>query len=169
MPRNIRPIRVEGQLAYVPLTKGYEAIINAADVPLVKEYNWSACVRSRSVYAVRTDNTGLTPRKVLLHRLLMSEPQGLEIDHRDGNGLNNRRKNLRSATHSENTYNRRVNKNNTSGLKGVYWYKRAQKWMARIGVNGNREYLGLFETPEEAHAAYCAASRKLHGEFGRVE
>jgi hypothetical protein len=169
MPRNIRPIRLDGNIAYVPLTRGYEAIIDAADAPLVEGFNWSAMVAPRSVYAKRNDRTGDKARTVQMHRVILSEPEGLEVDHIDGDGLNNTRDNLRVATKAQNQHNRRINRDNTSGLKGVSWCKHAGKCQARITINGKLKHLGYFNTKEEAHAAYCEASAKFHKEFGRTE
>ena len=89
------------------------------------------------------------------------------IDHRDGNSTNNRWSNLRRATPSQNNANRRRPRHNTSGYKGVYF--RWGFWRACIKRNGRRIYLGVFATPEEAHAAYVAAARKLFGEFARPD
>lgn len=168
-PKQIRPIRVEGNVAYVPLTKGYEAVIDAEDVPLVEGWCWRASIEDGIVYAKRTHNVNGKRINVRMHRLLMGSPQGLEIDHRDGNGLNNRRSNLRVATSSQNKQNQGIRADNTSGFKGVTWVKRDRKWQARIEVGGKRRFLGLFKTPEAAHAAYVAANAELHGSFGRVE
>jgi hypothetical protein len=89
------------------------------------------------------------------------------IDHRDGDPSNNRWKNLRRATRSQNCANRRVPRNNSCGLKGVShdgW-----SWRATIHKQGRRHYLGSFSTPEAAHAAYAKAARKLFGEFARTK
>jgi hypothetical protein len=169
MIRNIRPIRIEGNIAYVPLTRGYEAIIDAADVPLVAGHNWCALVRPHTVYAGRGDCTGPTFRTVQMHRVLMGEPDGLDVDHEDGNGLNNTRDNLRPATRPQNQHNARTRSDNTSGYKGVYWSNREGVWKAQIRINGRRKYLGRHDTPEDAYASYCEASKKYHGEFGRIE
>lgn len=170
MSRKIRQIRVEGKIAYVPLTQGYEAIIDAADVPLVEGRNWSATENGGIIYA-RSNLSGKNRNysRNYMHRLLMGNPPRKKVDHRDGNGLNNRRGNLRSATHAENICNQKTRTNNTSGFKGVSWNKRAGKWVANIRVDGKSQYLGLFVCPVEAHAAYCEASERLHGEFGRTE
>jgi hypothetical protein len=164
-----RPIRIEGDVAYVPLTKGYEAIIDAADVPLVEGFNWCSHVKPRAVYAVRTDFSGPAQRTVRLHRTIMGEPDGFEVDHRDGDGLNNRRTNLRIATSSQNKHNQRLNTRNSSGFKGVSWFTRLRKWQARIAVNGKAVYLGSYRCSTAAHFAYAKASRELHGEYGRFE
>jgi hypothetical protein len=165
----IRPIRICGDVAYVPLTQGYEAIIDVADVSLVDCYNWRSLLTGATVYAFRSDYSGNKKRSVSVHRTIMGEPDVLHVDHRDGDGLNNRRDNLRLATRSQNMHNRRVNRNSKSGFKGVFWHKAGKKWMAQIKINGEPIYLGLFASPEEAHAAYRRASEQYHGEFGRTE
>jgi hypothetical protein len=91
------------------------------------------------------------------------------IDHRDGNPTNNRWKNLRVATSSQNNANRPRPRHNTSGFKGVHFNAGRGKWQASICKDWRTIYLGLFATPEAAHAAYAAAARKLFGEFARPE
>jgi HNH endonuclease/AP2 domain-containing protein len=91
------------------------------------------------------------------------------IDHRDGDGTNNRWSNLRRATMSQNAANRRRPRQNTSGYKGVYLCRKTGKWRACIGKDGETIQLGRFETPQAAHKAYVAAARKLFGEFARAE
>ena len=92
-----------------------------------------------------------------------------QLDHCDLDPSNNRIGNLRRATNSQNMHNSGRHRNNSSGFKGVRWHKRAQKWDARIRIGaGERLHLGLFNTAEAAHAAYCAAAAKHHGEFSRT-
>jgi hypothetical protein len=165
--RQIRPIRIDGNIAYVPLTKGYEAVIDAADAALICRWNWSAEIDGHTVYAKRKDCSGPKPRKVFLHRAIMGEPEALQVDHRDGNGLNNRRANLREATRQQNMHNQRTRCDSTSGFKGVGPSK--GKWQARIKLHGKVRHLGYFHTPEVAHAAYCKASKELHGDYGRTQ
>jgi hypothetical protein len=95
-------------------------------------------------------------------------PHGMDIDHINGDGLDNRWSNLRLATRAENIRNSRTKATNTSGFKGVSWHKRDRKWQAHIKINGRSKNLGLFEAPEDAHAAYVAAAQKYHGEFARA-
>jgi hypothetical protein len=92
----------------------------------------------------------------------------VEIDHADGDGLNNRWKNLRLATRSENNSNTRLPRHNTSGLKGAYFDKRTGRWLAQIRHQKQQIYLGKFDTAEEAHAAYCEAAARHHGAFART-
>ncbi len=167
-----RQIRVEGDIAIIPLTKGYEAIIDAADVPIVEALRWRALVVRRkdgsieNVYASSNAKGGNT---VYLHRFIAGEPEGLHVDHRDGDGLNCRRDNLRPCTASQNNCNRRRGIRNTSGFKGASWNASVGKWLARITVRGKRHNLGHFDTPEEAHAAYVKGAAMHHGEFARHE
>ena len=114
----------------------------------------------------------LQGRRYLAHRLVWLHVHGVWptnwLDHRDGDGLNNKLGNLREATKSENGCNRGAQANNTSGLKGVRWHKPRQKWLAQIGYKGRKRHLGLFDTPEQAHAAYCRAAIEYHGSFARA-
>lgn len=165
--REIRPIRVEGQVAYVPLTQGYTAIIDAADVPIVDGVNWFARRDAASVYAARTVWTGSKHITVLMHRLISGCADGVIPDHKDGDGLNNRRDNLRDASNSQNTRNSRRRVNNKSGIKGVVLTARG-RWQAQIRVNGKDHWLGYHNCRTAAAFAYARASRELHGEFGRI-
>jgi hypothetical protein len=169
----IRPIRIEGNIAYVPLTQGYEAVIDADDAPLVINSNWAAQVKRRrdgsvrTVYAFQMRGGRSDHRMFYMHRVIAGVPEGMVTDHRDGDGLNNRRSNLRHATDLQNGRNMRLSAANTSGVKGVYWAKRERRWVAEIRADG-KQCLGYFRSIEQAAAAYAKASAELHGEFGRV-
>ena len=91
-------------------------------------------------------------------------PKG-HLDHINRQRTDNRIVNLREATNTENCRNSRMKANNTSGFKGVDWLKKHKKWRATIRVDRKQYHLGLFDTPEEAHAAYCTAADAWHGEF----
>ena len=90
------------------------------------------------------------------------------LDHRDCNGLNNRWSNLREADLSENGFNRRTSKRNTTGFKGVSFNKLQKKFEVRLQVRGVSLFLGRWPTAKEAHAKYVKASKKYHGEFART-
>ena len=170
MANPVRPIRIEGDVAYLTLTHGHEAIIDADDVPMVAGVNWRALVSDCTVYAVRGHRTGTKVATIYMHRTIMAAPEGLEVDHINCNGLDNRRKeNLRIATRSENTHNTRIRSDNSSGFKGVNWHNQNGKWRARIQFGSKRKHLGCFATLEEAHDAYIKASAQYHGAFGRTE
>jgi hypothetical protein len=161
-------INVIGDVAYVPLTRGYYAIINADDVEKVERYQWHAMVRARTVYAVRSDYSSGKMKKIGMHRLIANAGDMHVIDHIDGDGLNNRSANLRQASVSQNCMNRRLAKNSTTLCKGVTFVAKEKKYWARIMANGSRVSLGYYKTAQEAAAAYVAASSQYHGEFGRA-
>lgn len=95
-------------------------------------------------------------------------PKG-DVDHREGYPNENRPGDIRDSTRSQNLANSKRPKHNTSGFKGVAWHSKAKRWRAEISVNRKRIYLGLFDNPVEAHAAYCIAADQHHGEFARHE
>jgi len=176
MTKPIREIRIEGNIAHVPLTQGYEALIDAADVPKVSKWNWCANVSRHqdgsiyTVYARRTDRASGRPVSIQMHRVIAGTPSGYDTDHRDCDGLNNRRSNLRTATKAQNQHNQRPRRKLTaSGVKGVSWHKGDSKWQSRLKRNGKEHYLGSFASIEEAAAVYAKANATIHGEFGRAE
>jgi hypothetical protein len=160
-----RPIRIEGEIAYVPLPDGTEAIIDAEDAELVGKHNW--CLNSGYVMTTLPLGSGKY-RALLLHRLVMGEPEGKMVDHRNGNKLDNRKAFLRPATVAENGSNQGIPRHNTSGRKGVSWHKDLKKWQASIQHEGKKLHLGYFTDLEEAAQAYCQAALKHHGEFARI-
>ena len=166
MPVSVRPIRIEGNIAHVTLTKGYVAVIDAEDVPLVDGLNWTTRVSPWGVYAYRKATGGR--RNVHLHRVLMGDPDGLQVDHIDGDSLNNRRSNLRVATASQNSQNTKRRKDNGSGFKGVSFDKARGLWNARIWSKCELKRLGYYRCRTAAAVAYVKASRELHGEFARM-
>jgi hypothetical protein len=102
---------------------------------------------------------------VRLHRVITKAQKGEIVDHINHNKLDNRRANLRIATHAENIRNSKFRSNNTSGYKGVYFCKQTGRWSAQIKANGKTRRLGRFDTAREAGAIYDRAASKLHGEF----
>ena len=121
---------------------------------------WSVCCSctSRTLYAVRN---GLR-----MHRVILGELDGPDVDHRDTDGLNNQKHNLRRCTKSENQQNRDAPSNNTSGYKGVG--RSGGRWYAGIKVDGQTFRLGYFDIKEDAAEAYNKAALKHHGEFSRL-
>ena len=160
-----RIIQIVGDVAYVPLTKGYVAIIDAEDVRKVHAWDWSARVKGHTVYAQRVFRRDGKSKMVLLHHQLMGIPDGGHIDHINHNGLDNRRSNLRFATESQNQQNRRVSSRSRLGLKGVYFDAKRGKYVAAIQKDKRKQTLGLFETAEEAKVAYDKAAYTLHEQF----
>ncbi len=168
MKRTIRPIIISGNTAFITLSQGYIAKIDAADVALVEGVNWCATVDPCTVYAMRTEQIGGRQKTIKLHRQIMDPPHGLQVDHISGDGLDCRRKNMRLATRFQNARNARRSRANTSGFKGVSWHVGGQNWQAMIWGRGKNKHLGHFTTPEAAHAAYVEASERLWGEFARA-
>jgi hypothetical protein len=164
----IRPIRLDGNIAYVPLTRGCEAIIDASDAGMICQFNWRIqSAGPNHKYAGRSVKLNGHQTIILMHRFICQASPGDYIDHVNGNRLDNRRDNIRICTQSENLCNRAKQSNNRSGYKGVYLHAPGV-WRSRIQFRGNLTDLGLFNDPEAAHQAYVAAARRLHGEFMRA-
>ena len=142
-------------------TNGYEVQIDKIDVDLNK-YGWH--VNTRGYVVCNTRQDGMHNKK--MHAVIakrMGLKKGFEADHENGIKTDNRRKNLRFATHSQNLANSKRYSTNTSGYKGVS--RHGNKWQAEICVRGKKLYLGYFKDPEEAHEAYIKAAQKYFGEF----
>jgi hypothetical protein len=155
--------------AEIPLTRGYVALIDEADYEAVTGAGaWCANTSSADhvVYAQRgfRGADGLQ-RTVQMHRFLTGWDV---VDHRNGNGLDNRRSNLRPATIAQNAMNRRRRADNTSGFKGVSFRKETEVWRAYVSVLGKRVWLGQYRTAIEAAAAYDVAAKLHYGEFARL-
>jgi hypothetical protein len=152
----------------VPLSQNKYTIISWQDAELDSN-SW--CLGSGG-YAVRHNPAGKA--NICLHRVVMSRVLGraLEeyefVDHIDGDKLNNRRENLRLVTSKQNSRNRRISKNNTSGYKGVTFLAKREKWLAQIWHQGKNMNLGLYDSPALAAHAYNEAALKYHGEHAQL-
>ena len=169
--RPVHTLNLCKPVAVIELTRGYSTIIDAEDLPLVGGFDWHALVCRNGVYAARKPLGNSRTRRgvILMHRVLLSAPESMLVDHRDGDGLNNRRCNLRLADRFQNVQNSKIRGDNASGFKGVSWNKRQGKWVAQIAARGsNQKHLGYFASAEAAHQAYCAAANEMHGEFAHT-
>lgn len=167
MKRAPRPISIVGDIAYVALTRGKIATIDADMVPVVEPYSWSCRPRGYAFRAVRSKGQS---RTIYLHRVILGvEGTVTVVDHIDGNPLNNRRANLRLASIAQNQHNRRMDCDNKTGLKGASFNARIGKYSAQIRHEGKKVHLGYFLTAQEANAAYAAAARRFYGNFARSE
>ena len=156
-----------GDVKEIPLTGkhgyGRVALVDDEDYALVSHRKWHAKVdEGGRIYACTSINTPSGTRHVRMHKLLTGYTL---TDHRNGNGLDNQRHNLRPATNAQNVMNKGARPDNTSGFKGVT--REAHGWRAVIKANGARRHLGYFSTPELAARAYDAAAVEMHGEFAR--
>lgn len=152
----------------IPLTRGKFAIIDAADAELISGYKWHTHRSGNQFYAAaRVTIAPYTRRWVRMHRLIMNAPDHLVVDHINGDGLDNRRVNLRLATQQQNIFNRKKDYDNTSGFKGVECRTADMglRCRARIRVNGKMIYLGTYGSAEEAARVYDAAAIEYYGEF----
>ena len=143
--------------------RGLSFYFDKKDYPKIKDYYW--CVIKRSHEVICSTNN-IPNRK--LHRYLMGDPQGMEVDHINHNRADCRKENMRVCTHQQNEYNVPKQRNNSTGHKGVTYHKSYGKYMARISVDHKRITLGFFDTAVEAYNAYVNASQKYHGTYGCV-
>jgi len=148
-------------------TNGFRFFIDQEDETRVNQYCWYAAKKKadNTYYVVST-----TAEHILLHRMLVNATGSVEVDHENGNGLDNRKENLRIATRLQNARNRRKTlivggRKATSQYKGVMW--RGGKWVATIWYDGKSRHLGVYDSEIDAAMAYDAASEKHHGRFGR--
>lgn len=147
----------------IKLTKGRVALVDDEDYEsVVSEGSW--CLTGDGKYAYRRING----KPKTLHRFLMSPGQGIYVDHRNGDGLDCRRSNLRLATPGQNNENRGIQSNNACGYKGVTATKHGYRWRAILRTKGRRIHLGYFDSKEEAARAYDEAAKKYHAEFAQL-
>ena len=169
-----KPFKIEGTYCrLIPLTQGKWAIVDEADYYWLMQWKWCVqkCKKTGRYYAYRSERVDGKWVLISMARQIlgMGYRDASKADHIDPvKTTENRRKNLRPATQTENNRNVGIQKNNTSGYKGVSWSKAARKWLAQITVDRAYIYLGVFVSKEEAYAAYCMAAFKYHGEFARV-
>jgi len=130
-----------------------ETLVTTSDLDKLHEFpgRWYAKWddSTNSYYVVGNQGNSRT-KKTLIHRYILDCPQDLVVDHINHNTLDNTRSNLRIATKSINQHNRRLNKNSSSGVTGVTWYKQTGKWQARIKINGQETHLGYYDDIENA-------------------
>ena len=141
----------------IELTQGKVALVDDEDYECLARHEWRTLKNCNRYYAARS-------RSILMHRVIMNAQKGQEIDHKDGNGLDNRRTNLRFCTRSQNNQNRRKTWG-SSQYKGVSWWKRDNEWEVSIKHNKKQYHLGHYK--DEIHAAkvYDAKAKELFGEF----
>ena len=159
------PSPTGGAVNVIKLTQGKYAIIDSEDFERINKHKWYTFYDNWNWYAVRNIRKVNGKRTMQrMHRVIMNCPEGLEIDHRNHDTLDNRKCNLRICTHAQNHYNKKSQKG-ISKFKGVSWHKRHKKWAAYIGLNNKDIYLGLFINEIDAAKAYDKKAKELFGDF----
>lgn len=146
----------------IPLTKGYSTTVSPEDMDLANRH-WCAFVKRGRVYAISNKER---MNRIILARILGRPLLDTELaDHADNNSLNNRRDNIRLANFAQNVWNSKMKTGNSTKLKGAFKHK--NRFRSQIKVNGKAIHLGVFNTAEDAHRAYCEAAIRYFGEFAR--
>lgn len=150
---------------FIPLSQGLVAVIDFDDFEKVRGFKWYAQKMGRCVYAHRNVPIGDKHTTISLHRFLTGCPPGMEINHINGDGLDNRRENLQIVTHQQNAFAKcQKRKDATSKYRGVTWNKQHNCWQAKIRHCGKDSHLGWFDSEEDAARAYDAKAIELFGE-----
>ena len=152
----------------IPLTRGKVALVDDEDYVDVSRFKWYAHTNYRVFYAIRNITIAGKRKAVKLHRYIMRAPDGVEVDHLNGDGLDCQRANMRLCSRSENQQNTPAYRGNGSGFKGVERFDGGEKWRARIRVDGKQRHLGLFNSKEDAARTYDVAARLYFGEHARL-
>lgn len=154
----------------ITLSQNKEAFIDECDIDIVLQFKWHVLVYKGQSKDHCYASTYINKKQTLMHRMIMNPPEEMLIDHIDGDGLNNRRSNLRVCTHQQNMANQRLLSRNTSGYKGVYYGGKPsgnskRPWCAKISDNNKSMHLGRYESREEAAQAYDSKALELYGEY----
>ena len=144
----------------IPLTKGKEAIVSDSDYEWLSQHSWHAHSEGYAVGRLR----GQGESKVFMHRAITEPLAGREVDHINGDRLDNRRENLRLVTRSQQNMNQSP-RGGSSRFKGVSWFCHQDIWQAKIKIDGKQIHLGHYSIEEDAARAYNEAAREMFGEF----
>lgn len=153
----------------IQLTKGKFALVDDEDYEWLNQWKWFSHDGAGG-YAARNSKyvRGEKRKTILMHRQIMGEPKELQVDHINRDRRDNRRENLRLVTAQQNKLNSCIQKSNTSGYRGVAFWKRKAKWRTMISHDNDRLFMGYYKTAEEAALAYDFAAIFLHGEFAEL-
>jgi len=153
----------------IQLTQGYVASVDDEDFERVNQFKWYA--HRNKIRTVVYGYTKINKKSVMLHRFIMKVNETkIQVDHRNGDGLDCKKVNMRLCLHGQNQANGKKYKNCSSKYKGVYYSNHAKKWAAQVatGVSGKPRPLGYFNDEKEAAKAYDKAALELHGEFALI-
>lgn len=157
---------VEDGIGFIPLTQGKVARVSPEDVEWLSRWPWYAHLsKSGLFYATRAEYVDGKQKTVLMHREIVKPEEDQDVDHENHDTLDNQRGNVRPATGTQNNRNCRVSKKSSTGIKGVMFVSKRNKYQSSITVDNKKIWLGYFLTSEEASAAYTEASVKYHKEF----
>jgi hypothetical protein len=152
----------------IKLTNGGVALVDDEDFNDLNQYKWFSHKEGNTSYVWRHDKKGFRQYgKVKMHRQILNSKITESIDHINGNGLDNRRSNIRLCTAQQNQMNRKKHHNYSSSFKGVSYHAKNKKWRATINIDGKQISAGCYATEEEAAIAYNKKSFELFGEFAR--
>ena len=151
----------------IPLTQGKFAVVDNEDFKWLNKHKWCAHKRGNTWYAERGKQINGKVKMLLMHREILKPKNKEQIDHINGNGLDNRKNNLRFCTVSQNKMNTNC-QYGTSKYKGVYWDKNKKKWRACMGLNNKKIFLGTFQIEKDAAKAYNTAAKANYGEFAKL-
>jgi AP2 domain len=143
---------------------GYRVLVDDEDLDRILLHSWEPMKSDSRIYFKTPKRT--SPR-LYLHRMIMNAKDGQEVDHKNADWLDNRKASLRFCSQSQNNFNQRISRRNTSGIKGVSWSLVSQKWRAYINTGGRQSHLGLFDDLQEAGNAYREAAQRIAKEFAR--
>lgn len=155
----------------IALSQGKFALVDDEDYQDLSQEKWYALRDSNTFYAARGIRIDKKKSIEQMHRRILGlkRGDGKHTDHINGDGLDNRRNNLRIATNIQNGQNRTIRQsNNTSGFKGVCWYKKDKKWVAQIQINSQHKHLGYYKSKIDAATAYNRAAIKYFGKFAKL-
>jgi hypothetical protein len=150
----------------IKLTRGFSATVDDDDFEILNQWRWFATTGHRITYAAR--RIQVFPgkqQKIWMHRQILGAVSGEDVDHKNNNGVDNQKHNLRKCSRAENIRNSRRARNNVSGFKGVSWSVASRKWRTVIRINNTQCSLGVFSNLMAAARAYDAAAKKHFGEF----
>ncbi|APM39938.1 HNH endonuclease [Clostridium kluyveri] len=141
--------------------KGEAFLFDSSDYSLLKKYNWSISKRGYVVTKIKRKETPM-------HKILLGDTKGYDVDHISGNKLNNCRSNLRICTHQQNMFNQRIRRNNTSGFIGVSLMKKINQYEAYVHFSGKKYHMGLYSNAVDAAIARDKGAIKLFGEYANL-
>jgi len=152
----------------IPLSNGKFTMVDDENYELLRQFKWHPQICGKYVYAYRRHKINNKKTTISMHRSICFPPKNMEIDHIDGNGLNNIKKNLRICTTSLNQANSKKRKNTSSTYKGVSWHKILKKWQTRIRLNGKEIHAGYFQNEIDAAKAYDLTASNFFGDFAKL-